>query len=142
MHSGYDWPLTHLTSPKAAIRAAVGVMHLAGVTTIILLSHLGLYQDRGIAQSVSGLSVIVGGHTHILLSNTDPHVAGPCPVVETSPAKQPVLIVNAGCYGDYLGVLDVTLDEQGAALSWSGNPVKLDETVPADPATAAEVALL
>jgi 5'-nucleotidase / UDP-sugar diphosphatase len=67
-----------------------------GTDLIVLLSHLGLDADRETAESVSGIDVIVGGHSHTALPN-------PLRVKET-------VIVQAGAYGAYLGVLQLKID--------------------------------
>jgi 2',3'-cyclic-nucleotide 2'-phosphodiesterase (5'-nucleotidase family) len=62
----------------------------------VVLSHLGLDADRETAENVSGIDVIVGGHSHTALAN-------PLRVKET-------IIVQAGAYGAYLGVLQLKID--------------------------------
>lgn len=67
-----------------------------GAMMIIVLSHLGLDADKDLAQSNPGIHVIVGGHSHTALEN--PVVAGN------------TIIVQAGAYGLYLGVLKLKID--------------------------------
>src|SRR5690606_12952126 len=42
-----------------------------GINKIVLLSHVGYHRDQEIAAAVDGIDVIVGGHSHTLLSSTD-----------------------------------------------------------------------
>ena len=67
-----------------------------GAVIIIVLSHLGLDADKDLAQRISGIHVIVGGHSHTALEN---------PVVIGG-----TIIVQAGAYGLYLGVLKLKID--------------------------------
>ncbi len=64
-----------------------------GAHIVVLLSHMGLDQDRVFASRIPGLDVIVGGHTHDVLWE-------PVRVGNT-------LIVHAGSHGKLLGKLDL-----------------------------------
>lgn len=131
----------------AAAQAVVDELTAQGVNKIVLLSHIGYIADLGVAQSVTGIDVIVGGHSHSLLSNTFLGSEGPYPTIVESPAAEPVLVVQAGTATKYLGRLDVEFDDAGVASSWNGDPILLssyirpDEeitTIIADLATAFE----
>jgi 5'-nucleotidase / UDP-sugar diphosphatase len=52
------------------LNEAVAQLRGEGVNRIILLSHVGFRRDQEIAAAVEGLSLIIGGHSHTLLSNT------------------------------------------------------------------------
>ena len=67
-----------------------------GAKLIVVLSHSGLDADRRIAEQVSGIAVIVGGHSHTAMTY-------PLRIKDT-------IIVQAGCYGAYLGVLQLKVD--------------------------------
>ncbi|MGA2333145.1 MAG: 5'-nucleotidase C-terminal domain-containing protein [Syntrophales bacterium] len=67
-----------------------------GAVIIIVLSHLGLDADRDLAQRTADIHVIVGGHSHTALENA---------VVVGN-----TIIVQAGAYGLYLGVLKLKID--------------------------------
>ena len=69
-----------------------------GATLIVLLTHLGLDEDKRLAACVGGIDVIVGGHSHTVV--TDPVTVGR------------TIIVQAGSHGLYLGVLDLTINEK------------------------------
>ena len=67
-----------------------------GKSLFIILSHLGLEEDKKLAKAVKGLSVIIGGHSHNLL---------------TQPIKiKDTIICQTGSYGRYLGKLDLWID--------------------------------
>ena len=69
------------------------------VDAVILLSHNGMDVDLKVASKVTGIDVILGGHTHD---------AVPAPVtVENASGK--TLVTNAGSAGKFLAVLDFDL---------------------------------
>lgn len=51
------------------------------------------------------------------------------PTVITQAGGKRVPVVQAYAFGKYLGRLDVTFDARGEAVSWSGNPIILDNSV-------------
>jgi sulfur-oxidizing protein SoxB len=69
------------------------------VDAVVLLSHNGMDVDLKLASRVSGIDVILGGHTHD---------AVPQPVPVTN-AGGTTLVTNAGSNGKFLGVLDLDL---------------------------------
>jgi len=91
---------------------------------VVVLSHLGIGEDRRLAREVAGVDLIVGGHNH--------HLYDP-PVVESG-----VPILQAGDRGRYLGRLDLTVAE-GRAQVVGYRLIPIDESLPEDPAIAAEV---
>jgi 5'-nucleotidase len=48
------------------------------------------------------------------------------------PTKKPVLVVQAGAYGQYVGKLEVVFDAKGVVKSWKGEPILLDVGVTED----------
>lgn len=113
-----------------------------GVNKIIVLSHVGYVRDQEIAAAVNGIDVIVGGHSHTLLSNTDEKAAGPYPTLVKNPAGVDVPIVQAYAYSKYLGDLKVVFDDNGVVKSAEGAPKLLDASVTPDAAYVAKVAEL
>jgi sulfur-oxidizing protein SoxB len=69
------------------------------VDAVVLLSHNGMDVDLKLASRVTGIDVILGGHTHD---------AVPQPVTVTN-ASGKTLVTNAGSNGKFLGVLDLEL---------------------------------
>ncbi len=69
------------------------------VDAVILLSHNGMDVDLKLASKVSGIDVILGGHTHD---------AVPQPVAVKN-AGGTTLVTNAGSNGKFLGVLDLDI---------------------------------
>jgi len=66
---------------------------------VVLLSHNGMDVDLKLASRVSGIDVILGGHTHD---------AVPQPIA-ISNAGGSTLVTNAGSSGKFLGVLDLDI---------------------------------
>jgi sulfur-oxidizing protein SoxB len=71
------------------------------VDAVILLSHNGMDVDLKLASRVTGIDVILGGHTHDA-------VPQPVPVKN---AGGTTLVTNAGSNGKFLAVLDLALDK-------------------------------
>jgi sulfur-oxidizing protein SoxB len=73
------------------------------VDAIVLLSHNGLDVDLKLASVVSGLDVILGGHTHDGV---------PLPVMVNNQGGK-TLVTNAGSNGKFLAVLDLDFGDNG-----------------------------
>ncbi|NRG19541.1 5'-nucleotidase C-terminal domain-containing protein [Rhizobiales bacterium] len=126
-------------SAEDYLKGAVEGLEAAGVDKIIALTHMGLPRDMQIASKVPGIDVIVGGHSHTLLSNTDDGAAGPYPVIVQNPVGKQVPIVQAYAFGKYLGEIEIVFDDDGNVLSAAGDPILLDASIAADKDVAARV---
>lgn len=90
-----------------------------GINKIILLSHCGLSKDQRMAKEISGIDVIIGGHTHDLLKG----------VVENenlfySKSNEPVIITQGGKDGEYFGDLKLTWNnEKGTIIKVQNNVI-------------------
>jgi 5'-nucleotidase len=135
-------PNVKFNNIEESIQAAVDELTAQGVNKIIGLSHAGIGRDREIAAKVTGLDMIVGGHTHTYLSNTDEAAEGPYPVVVDNPEGTPVLIVTDATQAKSLGRLDVIFDADGMVSSYEGNPILLDNSVAKDEAIQTRVEAL
>jgi 5'-nucleotidase/UDP-sugar diphosphatase len=89
-----------------------------GANIVIVLSHLGIEADKELAKRVLGIHVIVGGHSHT--------------AVETPLTIGKTTIVQAGCCGLYLGVLELEIETTTEPVSYRVINAKL-EKVPAGP---------
>ena len=69
------------------------------VDAVVLLSHNGMDVDLKLASRVTGIDVILGGHTHD---------AVPQPISVTNPGGV-TLVTNAGSNGKFLAVLDLEI---------------------------------
>ena len=77
-------------------RQMVDELKRQGADVVVCLSHSGVDEDRQLAREVSGINVIVGGHSHTALFE---------PVLQGD-----TIIVQAGCFGEYLGQLELAYD--------------------------------
>lgn len=122
------------SDPVPAVQAEVDRLTSEGVNKIVVLSHSGFGVDQRIAEQTTGVDVIVGGHSHTLLSNTQEGAAAPYPLMIGDTA-----IVQAYAYGKYLGELNVTFDDDGVITAATGEPILLDASVTEDPDTVARI---
>ncbi|MBM3554910.1 MAG: hypothetical protein FJX47_05095 [Alphaproteobacteria bacterium] len=122
------------------LRNALRQLSRAGVRHVIVVSHLGHDRDVELARTIAGIDVIVGGHTHTLLSNTDAKAKGPYPTVVKGPTGENVLVVQAGSWTRHVGRIEVKFDGDGRVLAWSGDTIALGREAPEDEEIAALVA--
>uniref|UniRef100_A0A1Y1LV72 5'-nucleotidase n=1 Tax=Photinus pyralis TaxID=7054 RepID=A0A1Y1LV72_PHOPY len=111
------------------------------IKTIIALGHSGFEMDKRIAREVPLVDLVIGGHTNTLLCNgIRPDIeqcAGSYPTIVTQPGGKKVPVVQAYAYTKYLGRLNVTIDDDGRIVEYSGYPQLLDAHIPQDPAAIA-----
>lgn len=74
----------------------------------LLLSHKGYNNDREFAQSIDGLDIIIGGHSHTLM--------------EEAEIENGTIIHQAGGYGEHLGVVELEYD--GKVKACEGKCIK------------------
>lgn len=88
-----------------------------GIDKVIAVTHIGfddnpaIDNDQELAKAVPQIDVIVGGHSHTKLDE-------PVKIGNT-------LIVQAFQYGENLGVLDVSFDDQGVVTKYKGELIKV-----------------
>lgn len=136
-------PTVKFTDVVEATRTEVDNLKAAGAKIIIALTHIGYKADKLLAEAVDGIDVVVGGHSHsFLFTGEQPsteEIEGPYPTVVHGPSGKTVLIVQAYAWGKYMGILNVTFDENFDVQSWSGSPLLLDATVTRDADTLADI---
>ncbi|GAB1603076.1 5'-nucleotidase-like [Argonauta hians] len=124
------------TDEVESVKAEVAKLEKAGVTRIIALGHAGFIVDQRIAREVSGVDLVIGGHTNTFLYNGAPPSIempeGSYPTIITQTDGTNVPVVQSYAYGKYLGHLNVEFDSKGHVTSWNGNPILLDHTVKQD----------
>ncbi len=103
-----------------------------GINKIILLTHIGLLVDEDLATKVSNVDLIVGGHSHSLLSNSYVGAEGTYPVVAKDKDGKNVYIVQAGSSLKYMGRLNVQWDKDGVVTSASGDTILLSRYIAPD----------
>ncbi len=104
-------------------KRVVDILKQEGAEIILCLSHSGTWADKSesedeiLAKKVPDIDVIISGHTHSTLEQ--PIVAGD------------TIIVSGGCYGENLGRLDMSKEEDGwTLLNYELQPI--NETLPED----------
>ncbi|AKJ28963.1 thiosulfohydrolase SoxB [Caldimonas brevitalea] len=114
---GQAFPYTPIANPRwlmpdwtfgiqeAELQRLVQQVREQGAQAVVLLSHNGMDVDLKLASRVSGIDVILGGHTHDGM---------PVPVTVRHEGGQ-TLVTNAGSNGKFLGVLD--LDVRGKRVA-------------------------
>lgn len=117
-----------------ALQADVATLQGEGVDIIVALNHVGLTKDLAIAEAVDGIDVVIGGHSHTLMSNDDAETpAYPTMVGDAA-------VAQAYAYTKYLGHLTVTFDDDGDVSAASGDPMLLDASVEPNAAFTARIA--
>lgn len=79
------------------------------VDILVLMSHLGIQDDRQIAQELSSIDVILGSHTHHLLIDGQ--------------IVNGVQLAAAGKYGQYVGEVHLTVDEHKNIIQKSARAI-------------------
>lgn len=124
-------PETVFLDRRESLQKAVDELRKEGVHHIVVISHLGYPADCKLAHTVSGIDVIVGGHTHDVLGDY-PGSVGPYPTVVKSPENQDVLVVTAKRGTEFLGRLDVRFDVEGNVVAFVPRQVHLTPEMPSD----------
>ncbi|MER8431634.1 5'-nucleotidase C-terminal domain-containing protein [Mesorhizobium caraganae] len=122
-----------------SITAEVEKLKAQGVNKIIAVTHIGYRRERDVIAKIPGIDVVVGGHSHSLLSNTDPKAEGPYPTMVDNPDGSKVPVVQAASYSKYLGEFKVVFDDNGVVKEASGDPIFLDKSITPDPAVLARI---
>jgi sulfur-oxidizing protein SoxB len=106
---GQAHPFTPLAHPREgvepwtfginepALQALVDQLRNKGAQVVALLSHNGVDVDLKLAARVSGIDVILGGHTHDAM---------PAPAVVANPGGK-TLVIQSGSHTKFLSVLDL-----------------------------------
>ena len=139
---GQAFPYTPIANPRyfvadwtfgiqeESLQKAVDSVRDKGAQAVVLLSHNGMDVDLKLASRVTGIDVILGGHTHDGV---------PQPSVVANRGGKTV-VTNAGCSGKFVGVLDLEVGSGGVAdYRYTLLPVFAD-LLPADKEMAALIA--
>lgn len=116
-------PVTISENIGAIAGQQVAFLRGEGAEVVILLSHLGIYLDRIIAQNVPGIDFIIGGHDHYAFAE---------PVTVQNPLGSETLIFQAGEHYKYIGKLSFTVEE-GVVQVDDYDLIPLDAGIPAEP---------
>jgi len=139
---GQAFPYTPIANPRYFVpdwtfgiheqemQKVVDEARAKGAQAVVLLSHNGMDVDLKLAGRVTGIDVILGGHTH-------DGVPLPTPVDN---AGGRTLVTNAGCNGKFLAVLDLDVRAGRVAdYRYKLLPV-FSNLIPADPTMARHIA--
>ena len=119
---GQAFPYTPIANPRyfvsdwtfgiqeEALQKVVDEARAKGAQAVVLLSHNGMDVDLKLASRVTGIDVILGGHTHDGV---------PRPTIVANRSGRTV-VTNAGSNGKFLAVLDLDVEgRQGRRLPLS-----------------------
>ncbi|KAF9437689.1 hypothetical protein BGZ76_011601 [Entomortierella beljakovae] len=127
-------PTVSFTDPIPAVQKYVNELEAKGIKRIFGLSHNGYGPDMELAANTHGIDLIVGGHSHSYLGDPkNPDYEGPYPTVIKNLKGENTLIVQAFCWGRYIGHLDVVFNPEGKIVSWEGAPILVENSISADP---------
>lgn len=96
---------------------------------VVLLSHSGYQQDLELARRVTGINVIVGGHSHTRVERPS----------EVRNGDWRTLVVQAHQWGEWLGRLDLQIDG-GRVVGYEGRLLPITRDLPEAPEVKALVA--
>jgi 5'-nucleotidase len=108
-------------------RDLVDRLRESGARPVVVLSHLGLEDDRRLAQEVAGIDLIIGAHSHHRLPEGE--------------VCHGVLIAQTGEHAQALGLVDLTLDPaSGQLLARSAQVLDVPPDQEPDPLVLAAMA--
>jgi len=117
----------HAKQPDDILPGLIDQVRAQGAQTVLLLSHLGLRDDKRMVEKIPGIDLLIGGHSHDKL---DP----PLQINGT-------ILAQAGEYGQVLGRLDLEIDPVTGKIShFESTHIPVEETISPDPATEAVIA--
>ena len=135
-------PITDATAVEQYVR-----LLRPSVDLIVLVSHLGLDEDEGLAASevqdeneglpLEGIDLILGGHLHI--------VTNPPKIIPSGDGIHNTILVHSGAFAKFVGRLDLVVKvgddnsdpmRRSRITSFSYNNIPVDSTVPDDPEIA------
>lgn len=114
---------------EARLQAVVNEVRNKGAQVVVLLSHNGMDIDLKLAARVSGIDMILGGHTHDGV---------PVPsVVQNSGGA--TIVTNAGSHGKFLATIDFDV-KNGRVADYRYHLLPVfSELLPADPVMQATI---
>jgi len=87
---------------------------------ITLLSHNGVDVDKKMAKIVSGIDIILGGHTHDVL---------PEPLIIKNKNSK-TLVINSGCNGKFISLLDLKINNSSFDYEYKLLPIISNQIKP------------
>ncbi|CAK2643090.1 Bifunctional metallophosphatase/5'-nucleotidase [Vibrio crassostreae] len=99
-------------------KATIKQIHQAGINKIVLLSHLGYEADLELAANVSGIGVIVGGHSHRLQGDFSD--IGLVKDDDYGVKVGDTYVVQAGLHAMSLGHCEIEFNSEGKVTHFNG----------------------
>ncbi|KAJ4390869.1 hypothetical protein N0V93_004468 [Gnomoniopsis smithogilvyi] len=125
--------LTTFSDPIRSVQDTINTIHTTtDIKRIVALTHIGYDQDILLAQQTTGLSLIMGGHSHTPLGNMSSSPAGAYPTIVNNTANEEVFVVTAYRWGEYLGYIDLVWDSNDRVVEYHGAPFHLDNSTAQD----------
>lgn len=132
--------LTTFSDPIKSVQDTIDSIHATtDIKRIVALTHIGYDQDILLAQQTTGLSLIMGGHSHTPLGNMSATPAGAYPTIVNNTAGEEVFVVTAYRWGEYLGYIDLVWDGDDRVVEYRGAPFHLDNTTAQDAGLQAQI---
>jgi 5'-nucleotidase len=122
---------TFLDATEEVQKAIYEIRNTTDIRRIVALTHIGYEEDQKLAKNTEGLSLIIGGHSHTLLGDME-KAEGKYPTIIEDASGKEVFIVTAYRWGEYLGSIDLTFDEDGRALKYHGAPIHMTNSTEFD----------
>jgi len=133
---------------QAAAREAIAELKKQGAEVIVAITHLGMHDHTGyfgdpkLARAFPEIDVIVGGHSHDLMTDELIGAGKREEEKRIDPRKlykeTGVIVVQAGGYGQYLGKLTLTVDLKTRKITeFQSQVLKLQSDWPVDKEVAA-----
>lgn len=123
-----DLRVDDLNTTIKNLQDEVNKLKQQGIDKIILLSHSGYHNDVKIAKETSGIDVILGGHSHNLLTDIKLNKN-----LFYNKEGEPVVITQAGKDGEHFGILNLEFNEKGIITQAQNNVIetsKFNRTLP------------
>lgn len=125
--------LTTFSDPIQSVQRSIDSIHATtDIKRIVALTHIGYEQDILLAQQTTGLSLIMGGHSHTPLGNMSASPAGAYPTIVNNTENEEVFVVTAYRWGEYLGYIDLVWDSNDRVVQYHGAPFHLDNSTAQD----------
>ncbi len=109
------WQVTAARDSAHALQTAIDEIS-SRAALVVVLSHLGLDEDRALVRSTTGVDVVLGGHQHLVTAEAEWEDDCQSFALQRSRgcAARRVPIVHSGAYGKWLSRIELQLVDDGA----------------------------